>query len=75
MATDAMDCASVCILMTTVDAFSVPRFLLVTSRRQPNRWIFPKGGIEDGEEPTEAAEREAWEEGIRRLSPILRFGC
>lgn len=40
-----------------------PTFLLVSSRKRKNRYVFPKGGIEYGERPAEAAEREAWEEG------------
>jgi 8-oxo-dGTP pyrophosphatase MutT (NUDIX family) len=39
-----------------------PRLLLVTARRNPKTWIFPKGHIEDGETPAEAAVREAREE-------------
>jgi 8-oxo-dGTP pyrophosphatase MutT (NUDIX family) len=39
-----------------------PRVLLVTSRRNPNRWIFPKGHIEKGESAEAAALREAREE-------------
>lgn len=39
-----------------------PRLLLVTARRNPRIWIFPKGHIEDGETPAEAAVREAREE-------------
>jgi len=36
------------------------RFLLVTSSR--GKWIFPKGKIEQGESPREAAEKEGMEE-------------
>lgn len=39
-----------------------PRVLLVTARRNPNNWIFPKGHIEDGETRKDAAVREAREE-------------
>jgi 8-oxo-dGTP pyrophosphatase MutT (NUDIX family) len=39
-----------------------PRILLVTARRNPGNWIFPKGHIEDGETRKEAAVREAREE-------------
>jgi 8-oxo-dGTP pyrophosphatase MutT (NUDIX family) len=39
-----------------------PRVLLVTSKRNPNRWIFPKGHIEKGEGAEAAALREAREE-------------
>jgi 8-oxo-dGTP pyrophosphatase MutT (NUDIX family) len=41
---------------------SEPRILLVTARRNPRNWIFPKGHIEDGETRKEAAVREALEE-------------
>jgi 8-oxo-dGTP pyrophosphatase MutT (NUDIX family) len=37
------------------------RICLVTSRRRA-RWVIPKGRIERGCTPLEAAEREAWEE-------------
>jgi diphosphoinositol-polyphosphate diphosphatase len=40
-----------------------PRVLLVTSRRHPEHWIFPKGGLEPDETPAEAAVRELVEEG------------
>lgn len=39
-----------------------PRFLLVTARRTPTRWIFPKGRIEPGESVVDAALRELEEE-------------
>ena len=39
-----------------------PRLLLVTAKRNPKTWIFPKGHIEDGETAAEAAVREAREE-------------
>lgn len=45
------------------DSDEEPTFLLVSSRKRKNRYVFPKGGIEYGERPAEAAEREAWEEG------------
>jgi 8-oxo-dGTP pyrophosphatase MutT (NUDIX family) len=41
---------------------SEPRILLVTARRNPNNWIFPKGHVEDGETLKAAAVREAREE-------------
>jgi len=40
-----------------------PRLLLVTAKRNPKTWIFPKGTIENGETAAEAAVREAREEG------------
>jgi 8-oxo-dGTP pyrophosphatase MutT (NUDIX family) len=39
-----------------------PRILLVTARRNPGNWIFPKGHVEAGESPKDAALREAREE-------------
>jgi len=39
-----------------------PRILLVTARRNPNNWIFPKGHVESGETLKAAAVREALEE-------------
>lgn len=43
-----------------------PRVLLVTSKRNPRNWIFPKGHIEKGETAEAAALREAEEEaGVR----------
>ncbi|WVW83218.1 hypothetical protein I302_105236 [Kwoniella bestiolae CBS 10118] len=38
------------------------RLLMVTSRAHPGLWIFPKGGIEEGESSGQAAVRESWEE-------------
>jgi len=43
------------------------RVLLITSR-QSGRWVVPKGNIEKGFTPAQAAEREAYEEaGIKGL--------
>ena len=39
-----------------------PRVLLVTARRNPGTWIFPKGHIEKGETSEAAALRETREE-------------
>jgi 8-oxo-dGTP pyrophosphatase MutT (NUDIX family) len=39
-----------------------PRILLVTARRNPDNWIFPKGHVETGETLKAAAVREAREE-------------
>ncbi|BEI85366.1 hypothetical protein CcaverHIS002_0507670 [Cutaneotrichosporon cavernicola] len=39
------------------------RVLLITSRKHPNLWILPKGGVDNGETSGQAAAREAQEEG------------
>ena len=55
------------------------QFLLVRARRTPNQWIFPKGHLESGETPGEAALREAREEAgvvgriVQPLDPVLSF--
>lgn len=36
--------------------------MIVTARRRRKRWILPKGTVEEGEEPSEAALREVREE-------------
>ncbi len=56
-----------------------PQVLLVTARRNPRNWIFPKGHIEKGESPEEAALRETREEAgvsARLIGPagILEYG-
>ena len=56
-----------------------PEVLLVTSKRNPKSWIFPKGHIEKGETAAEAAVRETREEaGVagRVLCPagVLEYG-
>ncbi|HKW49585.1 MAG TPA: NUDIX domain-containing protein [Gemmatimonadaceae bacterium] len=38
------------------------RVLLITAKRDPKNWIFPKGHIEPGESPEAAAVRETREE-------------
>jgi mutator protein MutT len=44
----------------------VPRFLLVTAKDNPQHWLFPKGHVEAGETPGQAALREVQEEaGVR----------
>jgi 8-oxo-dGTP pyrophosphatase MutT (NUDIX family) len=45
---------------------SAPEFLLVTASRDRNEWVLPKGHIEAGEQPKDAAIREVFEEtGVR----------
>lgn len=56
-----------------------PLVLLVRARKNPTDWIFPKGHIEPGESPSEAALREAAEEAgvagtiVTALWPALTF--
>ena len=51
-----------------------PRVLLVTARRNPEHWLFPKGHIEPGETAEAAATREAWEEAGVVSRPIRPLG-
>src|SRR3954468_24258671 len=56
-----------------------PQVLLVTAKRNPKNWIFPKGHIEKGETAEAAALREAKEEaGVvgKLIGPagVLEFG-
>ena len=39
------------------------RVCLVSSRKHTDAYVLPKGGVERGETPREAAARELWEEG------------
>ena len=53
-----------------------PRYLLVEASGTRDRWVFPKGQVEDGETSASAALREVGEEAgvrvrlIRRLGPV-----
>jgi 8-oxo-dGTP pyrophosphatase MutT (NUDIX family) len=44
------------------DRGGVPSILLVTARRNPSHWVFPKGHVDPGETLEETALREAEEE-------------
>jgi 8-oxo-dGTP pyrophosphatase MutT (NUDIX family) len=48
-------------------------FLLVTSRRRPDVWVYPKGHIEPGETPQETAVREVEEESGVRANVVSRL--
>ena len=52
-----------------------PKFLLVTARRQAGLWVFPKGHIEPGETPEQAAVREVREEAGVEASIIAPIGA
>jgi len=53
-----------------------PRYLLVEASATRDRWVFPKGRVEDGESGASAALREVGEEAgvrarlVRRLGPV-----
>jgi len=51
------------------------RFLLVTARRQPGLWVFPKGHIEVGETPEQAAVREVVEEAGVEATVVAPIGA
>lgn len=50
------------------------RILLVTAKRNPDQWIFPKGHVEPGESAEAAALREAHEESGVRGTIISQAG-
>lgn len=41
-----------------------PQFLIVTARKDPTHWVFPKSELQAGEEPEDAAIRELAECGV-----------
>lgn len=51
-----------------------PLFLLVTASGRRDEWVLPKGHIEDGESPEEAARREVLEETGFRVRVCERLG-
>ena len=51
-----------------------PQYLLVTARRDPTTWVFPKGHVEHGETVEETAQREVREEGGVRAGIIAPLG-
>jgi len=55
---------------------SGPEYLIVRARRDPSAWVLPKGHIEPGETPEDAAVREVEEEaGCRAvvMGPLGRI--
>jgi len=50
-----------------------PRYLLVEASRTRDRWVFPKGRVEDGETVAATALREVAEEAGVRVQPIRRL--
>src|SRR6266516_1114123 len=50
-----------------------PRYLLVEARGTRERWVFPKGHVEDGETAAVTAQREVSEEAGVRARPIQRL--
>lgn len=43
-------------------AYSGDKFLLISSHKKKDKWVFPKGGWETDETESEAAIRECFEE-------------
>lgn len=54
-------------------AHGVPRYLLVEANGTQDRWVFPKGHVEDGETAADAAVREVAEEAGVMAYPIRRL--
>lgn len=55
---------------TNAEAVESISLLIISSRKRPNTWVFPKGGIKREESASEAAIRETFEEaGIE--GPLL----
>ena len=50
------------------------KYLLVEASRRPGQWVLPKGHIEPGETPEEAAVREVEEEAGVRAVVVARAG-
>jgi ADP-ribose pyrophosphatase YjhB (NUDIX family) len=50
-----------------------PRYLLVEASGSRDRWVFPKGRVEDGETAADTAQREVAEEAGVLAQPIRRL--
>lgn len=59
MGTDALTHAGAAVWREAADG---PAFLLVTAKGTTDQWVLPKGHIESGESPEQAARREVLEE-------------
>lgn len=53
---------------------SNPEYLIVRARRDPSAWVLPKGHIEPGESPEDAAVREVEEEAGCRAVIVAPLG-
>lgn len=51
-----------------------PEYLIVRARRDPSAWVLPKGHIESGESPADAAVREVEEEAGCRAAVVAPLG-
>jgi 8-oxo-dGTP pyrophosphatase MutT (NUDIX family) len=60
------------VVVRTVDGQR--EYLLVEARRSRGQWVLPKGHVEPGETPEEAAVREVEEEAGVRAEVIARAG-
>jgi 8-oxo-dGTP pyrophosphatase MutT (NUDIX family) len=61
-------------IVVTVGGNDDPRCLVVTAKRAPADWLFPKGHIEPGETPEQTALREAKEEAGITGRVVERIG-
>ena len=50
-----------------------PRYLLVEASGRRDRWVFPKGHVENGESAADTAQREVAEEAGVRARPLRRL--
>jgi 8-oxo-dGTP pyrophosphatase MutT (NUDIX family) len=56
------------------DSPNGPEYLIVRARRDPSAWVLPKGHIEPGETPEDAAVREVEEEAGCRAAVVAPLG-
>src|SRR2546430_17583703 len=47
-----------------------PRYLLVEASGRRDRWVFPKGHVENGETAADTAQRDLGEEAGERARPV-----